>query len=90
MKVVLICFKAVLSRGGTGNLNASVHILFTDKLLKDYEKVEGNEHKKVVCFIDNPSQAGDESDSAELVSSAFKENVQEIELEVVCREIWQR
>jgi hypothetical protein len=89
MKVVLICFPPVQSRGGSGKLVASVYILFTDNLLREYERPEDNEHIKVVYFIANPFQERDVNDNDELVSSAFKENVQEIELEIICKEIYQ-
>jgi len=71
-------------------LVASVYIL-TDNLLRGYEMPEHNEHIKVfVYFSANPFQERDVSDSAELVSSVFKENVQEIELEIISKEICQR
>ena len=70
---------------------ASVYILFTGNLLREYESPEDNKHIKVVVyFIVNPFQKRDVSDSAELVSTVFKENVQEIELEIICKEICQR
>lgn len=65
MKVVLTCFPAVQSRGGSGKLVASVYILFTDNLLREYESTEENEHVKVVVyFIANSFQERDVSDSA--------------------------
>ena len=47
MKFVVICFPAVQSRVGSGKLFASVYILFTDNLMREYERPERNEHIKV-------------------------------------------
>jgi hypothetical protein len=81
MKVLLICLPA-----GSSKFVASVYILFTDNLLRKYERPEDNKHIKVIAyFIANPFQERDMSDSAELVFSVFKENVQEIELEIICK-----
>jgi hypothetical protein len=51
VKVVLICFPAVQSRGGSSNLVASVYFLFTDNLLGEYERLEDNEHINVVVYL---------------------------------------
>jgi len=51
VKVVLICFPAVENRGGSGTLVASVYILSTGNLLREYERPEDNEHIKVVVYF---------------------------------------
>jgi hypothetical protein len=59
--------------------------------LREYERLKDNERIKVgVYFIANLFHERDMSDSDELFSSVFKENVQEIELEIICNEICQR
>jgi hypothetical protein len=59
--------------------------------LREYERLEDNERIKVdVYFIANIFQERDMIYIAELFSSVFKENVQEIELEIICNEICQR
>jgi hypothetical protein len=59
--------------------------------LREYERLEDNERIKVgVHSIANHFQETDMSNSAELFSSVFKENVQEIDLEIICNEIRQR
>ena len=64
--LVLICFSAVQSRGGSGKLVGSAYILFTENLLREYEKPEDSECTKVVVyFIANPFQERDVSDSVE-------------------------
>jgi hypothetical protein len=88
MKGVLICFPTVQSCAGSGNFDGASYILFIDKPLKEFQRLEDSERTKVAMpFIVNPFQERDVVDSAELVSSMFKENVWEVELEIVCKEM---
>jgi hypothetical protein len=81
---VLTHFPSVQSRADD-TFDASVYILCIDKLLKDFEirfkDFEGM--KFTVSFITNPFQERDISDSIELISSVFKENVSELEPEII-------
>jgi hypothetical protein len=60
--------------------NVTFHILFIDKLLKKFEKrFEDSEYMKfTMSFTTNLFQERDIIESAELTSSAFKENVTEL------------
>jgi len=63
----------------------SVYILCIDTLLKEFKtRFKDFEHMKfTVSFITNPFQDRDINESAEFISSVFKENVSELELEII-------
>jgi hypothetical protein len=84
MKGVLTHFSSVQSCAD-GIFDASVYILCTDKLFKKSERrFKDFNHKKFsVSFITNLFQERDTSESAELLSSVFKENVSELEHEII-------
>jgi hypothetical protein len=68
-----------------GTFDASVLILCIDELLKEFERrfKDFERMKFTVPFITDPFQERDKSESAELISSVFKENVSELKLEIV-------
>jgi hypothetical protein len=84
MKGVLTDFPSVQSHAD-GTFDASVYILCIDKLLKEIERryKDSERMKFTVSFITNPFQERDTSQSAEFISAVFKENVSELELEII-------
>jgi hypothetical protein len=84
MKDVFTHFQSVQSCAD-GIFDASVYILCIDKLLKELERrFKDFEHMKfTVSFITNPFQERDVIQSAELISSVFSENVNELVLEII-------
>jgi hypothetical protein len=84
VKGVLTHFPGIQSHAD-GTFAASVYILYIDKLLKEFERrFKDFEHMKfTVSFITNPFQERDVSKSAELISSVFRENLSELELEMI-------
>jgi hypothetical protein len=83
-KGVLTHFPSVQSRAD-GTFDASVYIPCIDKLLKEVERIfkDFERMKFTVSFITNQFQERDISESAELISSVFKENVSDLELEII-------
>jgi hypothetical protein len=65
--------------------DASFHILCTDKLLKESQRFkEFGSMKFTESFIISiPIQDRDISEGAELIASVFKENVSELELDII-------
>ena len=85
--------QVVMVAGGSSlrHIRDETESVFYLTLYYDAQKHNIKKHIKVVVyFIANPLQERDVNDSAELVSSAFKENMQEIELEIICKDICQR
>jgi hypothetical protein len=84
MKGVLTQFSSIQSHADE-TFEVSVYMLFIDKLLKECERrYKDFEHMKfTLSFITNPYQERDVSEIAELISSVFKENVRELELEII-------
>jgi hypothetical protein len=82
MNGVLTQFPSVQSRADY-TFDESVYILCIDKLLKEFERrfKDFESMKFPVYFITNPFQERDVGESAELISSVFKENVSELKLE---------
>jgi hypothetical protein len=84
MKNVITHFPSVQSLADD-KFDTSVYILCTDKLLKEFEGkfIQFGRIKFTVSFIINLFQERDISERAELISSVFKENLSELELEII-------
>jgi hypothetical protein len=84
MKGVLTPVPTIQSHAD-GTFDAPVYILCIDKVLKEFERrFKDFEHMKfTVSFITYPFQERDVSESAELISSVFKENISELELDII-------
>jgi hypothetical protein len=84
MKGVLTHFPSV-QICADGAFDASVYNLCIDELLRGFERrfKDSERMNFTVSFITNPFQEGDISESAELISSVLKENVSELELEII-------
>jgi hypothetical protein len=79
--------KTTIKMMGTidSTFNEFVYLLCTDKLLKGFKRIfkDFERMKFNLSFITNPFQERDISESAELISPVFKENVSELELEII-------
>jgi hypothetical protein len=84
MEDVLTHFPRVQSRSD-GEFGVSAYILCIDKILQQFgRRFEDSERIKcTVSFIANPFQERVVRESAELISSVFKENVRELELLII-------
>jgi hypothetical protein len=84
MNGVLTDFPSVQSRADY-TFDESVYIVCIDKLLKEFERrfKDFESIKLTVTLITNPFQERDVGESAELISSVFKENVSELKLEII-------